>query len=515
MEHTAASLYSQLESQRYTFLDRARECSKLTLPHLVPPSGYSASTILDTPFQGIGSRGVNNLSSKLLLSLLPPNSPFFRLVVDTYTLKQMEGMEDVKTEIESALAEVERSVMAEIETSNLRSATFEAIRHLIVAGNVLLYLPDDGGVRVFHLDEYVIERDPMGNVENIVIKECVSPLSLPEEVRDVVGKQMAEHEKVVDLYTCIHRDGERFAVYQEVKGMRIPGSDGYYALDKSPWIPLRWNRVSGDSYGRGMVEEYLGDLRSLEALTQAIVEGSAAAAKVLFLVAPNGTTRLRTLAEAGNGAICEGNAADVTTLQLNKFNDFRVALETINQIRDRLGYSFLLNTSIQRQGERVTATEIRMMAQELEDALGGVYSTLSQEFQLPLVNRIMSKMQKAKRLPKLPKELIRPVVVTGLEALGRGHDLTKLDVFISGMAQALGPQALPQFLNLRAYMERRATAIGLDTKGLVKTEEQMAAEQQQAQMMSMAQSLGPGAIQGMSRMGVESMKQQQMGAPTE
>ena len=513
---TAASLYSQLEAQRYTFLDRAREAAKLTIPHLVPPNGYTSVTILDTPYQGIGSRGVNNLSSKLLLSLLPPNSPFFRLVVDTYTLKQMEGMEEVKTEIESALAEVERAVMAEIETSNLRSATFEAIRHLIVAGNVLLYLPDDGGVKVYHLDEYVIERDPMGEIENIVIKECIAPSALPDEVLEAIGPKMAEHEKVVDLYTCVHREDGKFYVYQEAKGIRIPGSEGYYALDRSPFIALRWNRVSGDSYGRGMVEEFLGDLRSLEALTQAIVEGSAAAAKVLFLVAPNGTTRLRTLAEAENGAIVEGNAADVTTLQLQKYGDFRVAFETINQIRDRLGHSFLLNSAVQRQGERVTATEIRMMAQELEDALGGVYSTLSQEFQLPLVTRIMGRMQRAKRLPKLPPELVKPVVVTGLDALGRGHDLAKLDVFITGLAQALGPQVLPQFINLRNYLERRATAIGLDTKGLVKTEEEMQAEMQQQQQMAMVERLGPGAIQGLSRMGVESMKQQQaQGAPTE
>ena len=42
--------------------------------------------------------------------------------------------------------------------------------------------------------------------------------------------------------------------------------------------------VDGEDYGRGRVEEFLGDLQSLESLTQAITEGSAAAAKVVFLV---------------------------------------------------------------------------------------------------------------------------------------------------------------------------------------------------------------------------------------
>lgn len=518
MPINAASRYGALESQRFTFLNRGRECAKLTIPHLLPPGGYTSATDLPTPFQGIGSRGVNNLASKLLLSLLPPNSPFFRLVVDQFTLKQMQGMEQVQTEIESALGEVERAVMAEIETSNLRAVVFEAIRHLIVTGNCLLYLPDEGGVRVFHLTQFVVDRDPMGELEEIIVKETVCADDLPEEVRGLLGAEMPDEshphqDRNVDLYTWLCREGSKFKVHQEVKGVVIPGSEGSYPVEKSPFIPLRWNRISGDSYGRGMVEEFLGDLRSLEALSQAIVEGSAAAAKVLFLVAPNSTTRPRTLAESPNGAIVEGNAVDVSTLQVNKQADFRVAFEAINQINDRLAHSFLLNSAVQRNGERVTATEIRMMAQELEDALGGVYSTLSQEFQLPLVQRVMAKMQKSRRLPKLPKDIVRPVVVTGLEALGRGHDLNKLDVFVAGVAQTLGPQALAQFVNLRNYMERRATAIGIDTLGLVKTEEEIAQEQQQAQMAAMAQNLGPSGIQALGRMGVEGMKGQQQQLP--
>ena len=47
------------------------------------------------------------------------------------------------------------------------------------------------------------------------------------------------------------------------------------------------NHVDGECYGRGRVEEFIGDLKSLEALSQALVEGSAAAAKVVFTVSPS------------------------------------------------------------------------------------------------------------------------------------------------------------------------------------------------------------------------------------
>ena len=101
-------------------------------------------------------------------------------------------------------------------------------------------------------------------------------------------------------------------------------------------------RISAENYGRSYVEEYLGDLISLEGLSKAIVEGSSASAKTLFMVAPNGTTRAKALAESENGSIIEGSANDVSVLQVGKFPDFRVAEATMSKIEQRLSYAFLL-----------------------------------------------------------------------------------------------------------------------------------------------------------------------------
>ena len=84
MSKTASSLYSELESSRESYLRRARDCSVLTIPTLIPPNGHSNATSYETPFQGVGARGVNNISAKLLLTLFPPNASFFRLIIDPY-----------------------------------------------------------------------------------------------------------------------------------------------------------------------------------------------------------------------------------------------------------------------------------------------------------------------------------------------------------------------------------------------------------------------------------------------
>lgn len=493
---SAETRYEELASLRDPFLVRARACAMLTVPHLMPPQGHSGTTQLPTPFQSVGARGLNNLSVRMLLALLPPNSPFFKLQIDDFVLSELTGREDMRGDMEKALTSIERAVQGEVETSAIRVPAFEMLKQLLNSGNVLLHFPTEGGMRVFRLDTFVAKRDPFGNPLEIILKECVSPTVLPDHIRRLVQADEVDGQvdstKTVDLFTYVRREADRWTVWQEIKHQRVPGSNGTYPLDRCPWLALRFTRIDGEDYGRSYVEQYLGDLRSLEGLTQSIVEGSAAAAKVLFLIKPNATTRARTLAQAPNGAIREGNAEDVTTLQMEKFNDFRVAFDTITRIEQRLEFAFLLTSAIQRSGERVTAEEIRRVASDLEVALGGVYALLSQEFQLPLVTLLMARMQAERRLPKLPKDKIKPSIVTGLEALGRGNDnerLTGLMADAAPLLPILGPR-----LKADEVFKRLAASRQVDSEGLVMSDEEFQQMQQQQQMAAMAAQVAPNVV---------------------
>jgi len=510
---TARSRYTKLESIRQPYLDRARDSAEFTIPSLMTRDGYSNSTKLYTPYQGIGARGLNNLASKLLLALLPPNQPFFRLSLDEFTLQKITRQKGMQGEFEKAMGSIERVVMNEIEVNNFRTSVFEALRQLIVSGNVLLYITPELTTKVYKLDEYVIKRDSVGNVIEIITKDVSSLSAISDEIKQLYfdGNEKEDHlDKQVSIFTRVIRsENKRWLVQQEVKDKIIPSSIGSYPLDKSPFIPLRYT-LTNEDYGRGFVEEYIGDLRSLEALYRAVVEGSAAAAKVLFLVRPNGTTRIKTLSESPNGAIREGDANDVTTLQMNKSADFTITFQTIKTIEDRLTYSFMLMNSVQRQADRVTATEIRLLADALNDSVSGLYSLLSQELQLPLISRLMYQMEKSKRLPTLPKDSIKVKIVTGLEALGRSSDLQRLNAFI----QQLTPfaQQLFKFVNFDEYVKRVGTSLGIDMEGLIKSPEQIQMEEQAAQQDALVQQATPEVVRegaGIVRDSFKAREQQQ------
>lgn len=510
---TAKQRYDALEPFREPYLVRARDCSKLTIPYLIPPKGFSETQQLPTPYQSLGARGIRTLASKLLLSLFPVNAPFFKYELDDATIQKLTGRDDMRGQLEVALNARERAINSELETSLFRVVAGTALQHLIVAGNYLIHTPAKGKARGFRLEQYVVSRDPSDNLLELVVKEIAAPSTLPAEVR-AVADEHAKREgkgdyKTVELYTHVRRTDTNWTIYQECCGMRIPESEGTYPLDRLPWIVLRLVAQPGESYGRSYVEELLGDLDSLEGLSETLVEGSAAAARIVFLVKPNGVTSLKIVQTARNGDVKPGNVEDVGAIQAQKQADLAVAQKQAQEIAQRLAYAFLLNTAVQRDAERVTAEEIRFMAQELDDALGGVHTLLSAEFQLAALTIFEDRMEKNRRVPPLPKGTVKPTLTSGIGAIGRGLDLRNLQAFTANIIQTLTPQVAFQYLNPIEFIKRAAAAYGIDIGGLVKSEDQLAQEQQIAQMREMLAQLGPNAVNQIGAMGKQMLAGQQ------
>ena len=486
--------YSKLASNRSQFLDTAVECSELTLPYLVQPdtSQRSGNKSLLQPWQSVGAKAVVTLAAKLMLAMLPPQTSFFKLQVRDDKLGE-EIDPSMRSELDLSFSKMERMVMDYIDAQNDRVVVHQAIKHLIVSGNALIFMGKEG-LKHFPLQRYVVERDGNGNVLEIVTKELISRQILGLEpdaskVNDVNGSHRGSSEDDVEVYTCVKRDENsgRWVWYQEVEDQIIPGSRSTAPKHASPWLVLRFNTVDGEDYGRGRVEEFVGDLRSLNSLSQALVEGAAVASKVIFLVSPSATTKPQTLSKAGNGAIIQGRPEDVGVVQVGKQADFQTASQLMMGLEKRISEAFLILNV--RDSERTTAEEVRMTQLELEQALGGLFSLLTQEFLIPYLNRTLLVLQRNNQIPKLPKDYVRPKIVAGVNQLGRGHDAQALTQFVTTVAQTLGPEAILKYVNASEAIKRLAAAQGIDVLNLVKTEQQLQQDMQQAQQQQQQQAL--------------------------
>jgi hypothetical protein len=503
MKESAASRYQELVVDRQPFLDSARDCAKLTLPYLIVENGHANGAQLHIPWQSVGAKGVNVLASKMMLSLFPVNTSFFKLQINDAELMALpELTPEVRSEIDLSLSKLERMITQQIAESSDRVKLHTAMKHLVVTGNALVYAGKKS-LKVYPLDRYVVTRDGDGNVIEVLTVECIHRTLLPKGFQHEVAPERdvnapgedgpkfgvtgagAHNTDEAEVYTWARLKDGQWVWHQEADDRIIPDTRGTSPKNITPWIPLRFNVVDGgEDYGRGRVEEFIGDLKSLEGLMQSLVEGSAAAAKVVFLVSPSATTKPQSLAAAQNGAIIQGRPDDVGVIQVGKTADFRTVQEAIRDLTTRLSDAFLVLQV--RQSERTTASEVNAVAQELNEQLGGIFGNLTNELLYPYLLRKLHILQRAKAVPPLPKGLVMPTVVAGLNGIGRGQDKMALMEFVQTVAQGMGPEALAQYINPTEFLKRLAAASGIDTLNLIKdpaTMEQEAASAKQDAMM--------------------------------
>lgn len=496
--------FQKLDSRRNNKLIRARDCARLTVPTLFPREGFTESLDLPDLFSSMPARGVMSLASRIVSAMYPLNQmPFFSFELDNQYVPQGQDLKDTM----SALSRLDKKIMNKLSHSNLRQELFVLMQHLIVMGDALFEIQDNYSFRVHRVDHYVIQRYPDGKIKKIILREWVDPETLPEKweyMVDVVKNEYedkeeedngykADYDPFVQTYnqsyapskahkpffTMIEweEDEKVWKCYKEYCGYIV--DTGKFTV--CPYIPQSWSRIAGEDYGRSLVEEHIGDIRTLEALTKSIVEAAMANSEHRIGIDPTGITEVQDLIDTANGDFVPARQSDIFSIQLLRQVDLGPMIGIREQITQQLGRVFLLQSSIQRQAERVTATEVRLMAEELDQSLGGVFSGIAQAIQIPIIKRTVILMAKDKLLPtdivKLIQDegLLSLKVRTGLEALNREVEASQLISWLQVVGQ--NPSNQP-YIDNYGLLVRLTTSMGLDPVGIVKSPEQLAQEQQ-------------------------------------
>lgn len=469
--------YETLARFRDPFMQRAFDYAELTIPSLFPRNPGSHGTRLPEPYQGFGAMATSNLANRIVTALLPPGNHSFIYKVPAQFLLKNQQMNEDKT-VSQGLALARDLASSEIERRGWREPTMLEMLLLIITGNALEQVLPDNRIKVYRLNQYVLVRDPEDNLVELITREKLSP----EYFAALTNNTRAPASEEYRLFTRVHLDptGQKFIATQEANGVPV-GEERTWPRDELPFNALRWGRTPEESYGRAKVEEHIGDFRALEGYSKSMVDGAAMAARHIWAVAPNsagGNLRQR-LAKAKNGDVLAANPDDVAMLQFQNVGGLQVVqaekLETLRQ----LSAAFLMGPDRVRQAERVTAAEIRMLAEELEGVLGGVYTMLSQSMQRARVRVLTRHMIANKALPPWPEGMVEPETTTGLEALGQEQVLVKLSSAIQ-LAQGLDPQG--EYVKTDVLLSKGYNALGFTDSVRTEAEAQQVREQRAALM---------------------------------
>ena len=105
--------------------------------------------------------------------------------------------------------------------------------------------------------------------------------------------------------------------------------------------------------------------------------------------------------------------------------------------------------------------------------------------------------QKSGEIPQIPGDMVKPTIVAGVNALGRGQDRESLIMFMTTIAQAMGPEAMMQYINAEEAIKRLAAAQGIDVLNLVKSMQEIQQEQQAEEEKAMEMRREELQVQGM------------------
>jgi len=463
-------------SDRKPYEDRAQKISEVSLPYVFRAEGSDGgSALFKSVAQSFNGRQINNLKSKMGMALLPPATSSFRLKPDALAMVQLfQGNEKAIERIRQQLSLNTDAISSEIENQQIRSSLFDMLLQQIVVGSVIVEKNDRAGITIFPLRSFVVKLDSQGEPLAMCIVEKLQVL--PDEIT------AKEEKDEYDLYTLLafDKDTNKWIMKQDIDGEIVGQEKTYKDYDSLPFRYFGWNWVQGDAYHRPFAEDYYPDMLQIDKLGKLNTEGSVIAAKTLILVNQRGgRTRKSDVVGSANGAVIDGAADDITAFQLGKNFDFQVSNEREATIKKELQANFLDTGSVQRDAERVTAEEIRVMAQQLEaSTLAGVYSKMALKWSKWIVTKVMAEL-------KITFDAVDVDVLTGLDALGRSQEAQKQDNF---MTRVSGLQ-LNHWIKENEVLQRYASFDGINTVGLLKTSEEVATELKQQQDQQAQQQL--------------------------
>lgn len=480
--------FERLDSRRANKLQRAQDCARLTVPGLYPEEGFTETMELPDVYSSLPARGVMALASRMVSAIYPLNqAPFFNFELDQAFVP--DGADPTQTMAQ--LSRLDRKIMDKLSSTNLRQELFVLFQHLIICGDALFEIVDEYSFRVHRIDQYVVQRYPDGRVKRIILREWVDPDAVPEDWPKT-DKMESEYENSdgpssdhKPFFTEIewNEDTKKWEVEKEYCGVQV--DSGTY--DICPYVPQVWSRIAGEDYGRSLVEEHIGDIRTLEAITKALVEASVANSEFRIGIDPTGITEVADLQDTENGDFVPARQVDVFPIQLLKQIDLGPMAALRADLTQQLGRTFLLQSSVQRTGDRVTATEIREVAQELDQTLGGIFSGIARDIQIPIVKRVLVLMGRDRLVPSEILKLVEgqgPLnlkVRTGLEALNREVTNSQLSQWAVMVGQM---QAVQPYIDWYGWAIKWTSSFGLEPVGLVKTPQQLQEEQQAAAQQS-------------------------------
>lgn len=473
--------HSPANEERSSLLEAFEKFAGWTIPAVFPEEETYGGEEIQYDYQSFLAQAVNSFTNKIVMALFHPSRPFFR---GKLTPKQLEQYGISADQAAVQMSRIEQDSILKFAEVNGRTAVTQTMLQLVVTGNAMLVTLPGRQYRSISYRNYDAKFDVYGNLVDAVVREPLTVNVLDDDMAAAAGRMGKRPEDTVEVFTGIKRiktvgDKQFYMVWQELEDYyMMHQSYGVYTQDTLPYKPQRWQAMEGRNAGIGPIEMMAGDCHQVSVLAETGIDLLALITDIKTFVNPQGITQINDVIEKPSGSVVAGRADDIHSHMHDVKNQVAFVDSQEAKVVRRLSEFFLMATSVTRDAERVTAEEIRYLANSLDQAHGGVYSQVARTLQYPIAKDLL------KRLDNEFKD-IEPLIVTGLEALSRQSELDNYRGFIGDLANATNvPPRLSAWLNEEKLIKKFASGWGVEAEAIMYTpDEKDANEKKQLQML--------------------------------
>ena len=396
----------------------------------------------------------------------------------------VEIPEDQKPQVNLELDQITDYVFEVIQSSNFNQEIHECFMDLAVGTGCMLVEEGDAVNPIkftsVPLPKVCLMNGPDGKVDTIYRTRKVKPehimILYPEAVYKV-------YEQNVEKYKfCVVLKEMKEIIFEEI----------YKGEGSNPYLVFRWNKASGEVYGRGPIFNAIGAIKTCNLTIELILQNAQMAVSGVYTYEDDGVIN------PDNIALVPGSLIPVApgSRGLNPISaasNFDVAQLVLQDMRQNIKKALYMETLGRPEGTPMTATEVSERMADLSRQIGSSFGRLQSELIHPLLKRIIRILSAQGRI-ELPKVNGREVKVAARSPLAKAQhlqDVADVNRFNEILAGTFGPQMINIIMNQNEVAKYIAGKMNLPEKLIRDQEEQQQIVQQISQLN---QSAGEGEI---------------------
>ena len=496
--------YKEAQNIKDFWKDRFEEAYEYCLPNR--ESFYDESPgqrRTDKIFDETAVVGVQEFASRLQAGI----TPTFARWADFQAGSEIP--EEQKSFINLELDKITDYVFQILQNSNFNQEIHESFMDLAIGTGVMLVEEGDSvdpiKFTAVPLTRVCLNNGPDGKIDTIyrtryckpheinilypkaVLPENFNPLKNKKKVKLIEATYKIYEDNVEKYKFCVVMDNPKAVLLEEI----------YEGEGSNPYLVFRWNKASGEVYGRGPVFNAMAAIKTCNLTIELILQNAQMSVSGVYTYEDDGVIN------PDNISLVPGSLIPVAPgsrglIPIQAASNFDVAQLVLNDMRQNIKKALYMEALGKPEGTPMTATEVSERMADLSRQIGSSFGRLQSELINPLLKRIIRILSKQGRID-IPKVNGREVKIAPRSPLAQAQhlqdvaDVTRFNEIIAG---TFGPQMINLIVDQNETAKYLAEKMNLPEKLIRNEQEQKELVNRMQQLQQSAQEEGGEAPPG-------------------